>query len=120
VVYKPTTPDVLYKKSLAPNIPGSPDSACPLPFRSATTLPAIEPKQAEPAEADSGVPLTLAVAPGVIKAGEMVSLAVSVNVALMVSVGSTVGERNAPGVVWRYRSKVASRRMSPRRQGFRQ
>ena len=35
----------MYKNNFAPRMPGSPASACPFLFKSATTLPLIEPKQ---------------------------------------------------------------------------
>lgn len=113
MVYKPTTPDALYKNNFAPKTPGSPASALPFPFKSATTLPFTEPKhgvasaitvvvsEAETVEVTDAETVVVIVAETVgvvcemIVPGEIVSVARTVAVGVRVEIANTVAVGNS-------------------------
>ena len=94
VVYNPTTPVPLYKNNFAPITPGSPASALPFAFKSATTLPLIEPKQ-DVAPAPSVSVTNEAIDTGVGVVGEIVSDEVIPCVALVV-LNAHAGQASSP------------------------
>lgn len=95
VVYKPTTPEALYKNNFAPNTPGSPASACPFAFKSATTLPLIDPKHGVAFVATVIERVGVGVVGEIVSEDEIDSVALTVNVGSIVGVAKTVAVGNS-------------------------